>query len=163
MSTICNSCGDRLEGTCYEVTYRDASVDEENNELQEERKKKNLSQEEEKEKPVDKIARAEELEKRLDEILESLKKSGNTDHDEELENLRATLHDLMEELKNDDDEVKKSRNASLETIGVESYHNKICGDDLISGKIKRRYSVLKYNNSSEENGDSLLIKMGSVN
>ena len=118
-----------------------------------------------KEKTVDKKAKAQELEKRLQEIQESFKKSGNTDHDEELEELMATIHDLLDELNDDEpeeNEKKQSRQSSVEFIGAESYHNTINGDDLISGKIRKRYSVLTLKDSESVSGDSLLIRMGST-
>jgi len=126
------------------------------------------NEEKPKEKTIDKKAKAQELEKRLQEIQESLKKSGNTDHDEELEDLMAEIHDLLDKLNNsdddDDEEVKKSRSGSLETLGVEPLHNTINGDNFLTDRTPRKsiYNVLTLKDSESVSGDSLLIRMGST-
>lgn len=133
----------------------------------EEEKKKEESQDEEEKEKKDKMP----MKEKLEEIAKALKKlmSQESDDDrlDELEELQAQLdqmvktQDELDQLK-EEDEKKQSKQASVEFIGVEPYHNTISGDDLISGKIRKKYSVLTLKDSESVSGDSLFIRMGST-
>jgi len=94
-------------------------------------------EDEKKKKPVDKMATAEEFEKKLNEIEASFKKQGITDEDELIEKLRMQIEEMKNEGK------KGSKEAS-----------------------RKKYSIIGYDNAAFNynaiEGDCLLKDLGSV-
>ena len=102
---------------------------------------------EEKEKKVDEIAKAEEHEK-IEEIKKALRLMSNEELDEEILKIRDELQQIKEENQTDP---KQSKSASSEFVGVDNHTSK--------------YQILTLQPYEKEthSGDALLIKLGSKN
>jgi len=170
MAIMCNLCSNPLKNSkYYEVICRDAT------------------EHEEKIKKVDDIEGKgneekleEEKKKRLESYRAELEDMDRDELDELLESLRAEIHELRKKLNPETDEDKQSKEASLEFIGVDTYHSvgkdaDVAAESLTTLQNQRRrnkklknsvrsYSVLalKPYESVTHSGDRLLMKMGST-
>ena len=169
MAIMCNLCSNPLKNSkYYEVICRDATQHEERikkvDELQENGNEEELKKEEEKKKRLESY-RAELEDMDQDEISDLL------------ESLRAEIHELRKKLNPETDEDKQSKEASLEFIGVDTYHSvgkdgDVATESLVTLQNQRNrkkksgqsYNVLTLDQNYHESkrGDSLLQRMGSV-
>ncbi len=84
---------------------------------------------EEKKKPVVKMTKAEEFEKKLNEIQASFKKQGITDEDELIEELRMQIEEMKNEDKKESKDAKRKR---YDVLGYQQmYFDSQCGDDIM--------------------------------
>ena len=125
----------------------------------------------------DELKKEEEKKKRLESYRAELEDMDKDELDDLLESLRAEIHELRKKLNPSPDEDKQSKQASVEFIGVDTYHSVITdGDNAIDElqtlqrhrkkklKHSQSYSVLTLDQGhNTASGDSLLQRMGSVN
>ena len=120
----------------------------------------------------------EEKKKRLESYRAELEDMDQDEISDLLESLRAEIHELRKKLNPETDEDKQSKEASLEFIGVDTYHSVITdGDDAIDElqtlqrhrKKKLKHGVRPYNvltlkpyESVTHSGDQLFIRLGST-
>ena len=119
----------------------------------------------------------EEKKKRLESYRADLDDMDRDELDDLLQSLRAEIHELRKKLNPETDENEQSKQASVEFIGVDTYHSvRKDGDDVINElqtlqihrkkklKHSQSYSVLTLDQGhNTASGDSLLQRMGSVN
>ena len=163
----------------YNHIYKQAVKD-----LDEDPEHKKSQEQEEKEKKVDDIAKAEEEEKKqkvLDELKNALRKLTSEELDEEKDKLTDEIAQLRAQLENPDKEDEEKQSKQAEFIAVNTDH--LAGTDgdavaeslvaLQNQRLRKKksrhdhdqlYSVLTLdqNYHESERGDALLQRMGSV-
>lgn len=182
----CGKC-DQVVSEKYAINHPKAELDYLFSVEDEELEKKKSQEQKDKEKEIEELGEGNEEDKekkvndlatlkaKLHDLEERMKDVDDNELNDLLESLRAQLEEL-EKLK--PDEGKQSKEASLEFIGVDTYHSvgkdaDVAAESLVTlqrhRKKQSKHGVRPYNvltlkpyESVTHSGDSLLIKMGST-
>ena len=127
----------------------------------------------------DELKKEEEKKKRLESYRADLDDMDRDEMDQLITQLKAQIEELRKKLNPETDEDKQSKEASLEFIGVDTYHSvgkdaDVAAESLVTLQNQRHrkkqlkhsqsYSVLTLDQGhNTASGDSLFQRMGSVN